>query len=175
MSVALLCVNGLEECEALVTRDLLIRSGIEVLMLGESKTIKSSHNLTFECDDLISNYKDDIFEAIILPGGMPGTLNLEANDDVQHMIDNHIANNAYVAAICAAPSILLHKELLNDNEFTCYPGFEGELIRKEEKCVKTGKFITACGLGGVNEFAYEIISSLKSKKDADDVFKKILF
>lgn len=175
MKVGIICAQGLEECEALVTRDLLYRASIDVCLIGIDNIITSSRKLTFMTDEKISNVKDELFDCLILPGGIPGTNNLEANQTVQYMIDNHINNDKYVAAICAAPSILLHKGLLKDNEFTCAPGHESGFVSTKEKVHVQNKIITSIGLGGVNEFSAMIIEKLVSKEKAEEVLNKICY
>lgn len=173
MKALILCEEGLEECEALVTRNLLYRAKIDVLTAGPKKEITSSRKLTFTVDRLFDEVKDELFDCLILPGGIPGTNNLEKNEIVQKMIDNHIKNDKYVAAICAAPSILIHKGLIKDNCFTCSPGFENNLTKAQGKAVVDNKIITARGLGASFEFGYEIIKSLLNEETAQEVLNKI--
>lgn len=172
-TVAILCTEGLEECEALVTRDLLYRAGLDVKLYGKTKTVHSSREMSFVCDHTFEEAEGRLFDCLVLPGGMPGTLSLEADPLVQGLIDAHIEAGRYVAAICAAPSILIHKGLISDNKFTCAPGFENGLTRAGGKSVINGKIITACGLGGVMEFSYDIIRSLLNEDTAKDVWRKI--
>lgn len=175
MKTAIICAPGLEECEALVTRDLLVRAKIDVKLIGLENKITSSRNVTFDVDTTIDKEVDNLFDCLILPGGIPGTPNLEANEYVQKMIDNHFNNNKYIAAICAAPSILIHKGLLKDNEFTCSPGHECGLISTKEKAHIHNKIITSNGLGGTFEFGATIIEVLDSKETAESVLKKICY
>lgn len=99
--------NGFEEMEALAPVDLLRRAGVEVFTVGVgSDMIVSSHNIPVKTDTTVDKIvlKDEL-EMIVLPGGMPGTLNLEASPDVLGAVDYCADNNRYIAAICAAPSI----------------------------------------------------------------------
>lgn len=175
MKIAIICATGLEECEALVPCDLLRRSGLDVQLIGLQKEIVSSHNVKFICDYTISEVNLNEYDCLMLPGGMPGTLNLENSKEVQDAIDSFIANNKLIAAICAAPSILIHKGLLKDKEFTCYPGYETPLVRLDVKAFKKDNIITGNGLGGAVEFARLIISELKDSTTADTVIKKIQY
>lgn len=167
--------NGLEECEALITYDLLYRAGIEVELVGLEKDITSSHKVSFKADKLIEDIDPAEYECLILPGGMPGTVNLENDERVQKLIDLFVKEDKYVCAICAAPSILIHKGLLNDRRFVCFPGFENGLQSEDSKAVKDGRFITGKGLGAAFEFAYLIISNLVSEEKAKEVFSKIQY
>ena len=106
---------------------------------------------------------------------MPGTKNLENDQRVQDMIDLFVKQDKYIAAICAAPSILIHKGLLKNNKFICYPGFESGLLPANEKAVQDNKFITAKGLGAVFEFSYLIIKNLINEDKAKQILKQIQY
>lgn len=175
MNTAILLAEGLEECEALVTYDLLYRAGIDVKLVGLTRDIVSSHGVKIETHLSIDELDGEDLECLILPGGMPGTRNLENDERVQKLIDLMIEKGRYVAAICAAPSILIHKGLLKDGGFTCFPGFESGLRSTEEKAHRDGKIITGKGLGAVNEFAALIISALLDEDKAEEVLKKIQY
>ncbi|MBP5279826.1 MAG: DJ-1/PfpI family protein, partial [Erysipelotrichaceae bacterium] len=105
MKTMIIVNDGLEECEALITYDLLYRAGIEVELVGFTKEITSSHKVVFKADKLLDEIDPSEYECLILPGGMPGTLNLENDERVQKLIDQFIKEDKYVCAICAAPSI----------------------------------------------------------------------
>ncbi len=175
MKTLIIVNNGVEECEALITYDLLYRAGIEVELVGFSQNIVSSHNVTFLSHRLIDDVDPKEYECLILPGGMPGTKNLEADPRVQKLIDEFVKEDKYVAAICAAPSILIHKGLLKDKRFVCFPGFESGLEPAEGKVCQDGKFITGKGMGAAVEFSHMIISNLLSKEKADEVVNKIQY
>ena len=175
MKTMIIVSNGLEECEALMTYDLLFRAGIDVELVGLSKEINSSHNVTFKAHKLLDDINCDEYECLVLPGGMPGTTNLENDERVQNLIDLFVKDNKLIAAICAAPSILIHKGLLQNNKFICYPGFESGLTPADKKAVQDGKFITGKGLGAVVEFSYLIIENLVNKQKADEVIAKIQY
>ncbi len=175
MNIGIICADGLEECEALLIYDLLFRAKLNPQLIGLKKEVTSTHNLTFKCDLEINEFNYQNYDAIILPGGLPGTYNLEKNEKVQEIIDYFVKNNKLIAAICAAPSILIHKGLLNDNEFTCYPGFEENKKAKDVKAVLHNNFITAKGLGAEFEFAYEIIKYLDSEEKAKEILRKIQY
>lgn len=175
MKVGILLAPGVEECEALGTYDVLFRAGIDVELIGLESEIISSHKIKIEPNTTIDKVKDNLYDCLVLPGGIPGTPNLEANEDVQKMIDNHINADKYVAAICAAPSILNHKGLLKDSDFTCAPNFECGLNSTKEKAHISGKIITGVGLGGVFDFAGLIVEKLVSKEKADEVLKKFCY
>lgn len=176
--VYIFLANGFEEIEALAPIDILRRAGVEVVTVGVgSSEIVSSHKVKFGTDTTVDKIVlDDKLEMVILPGGMPGTVNLENDDYVQAAIDYCVNNDKYVAAICAAPSILGHKGLLNGREATCYPGFEKDLegAKLSEKYVaQDGKFITARGAGVCIEFGLKLAEKLTSAEIADNIKKSI--
>ena len=175
MKTMIIVTTGLEECEALVVYDLLFRAKIDVELVGTSNEIVSSHNVSFKPHKLIDEIDSKDYECLILPGGMPGTTNLENNQKVQSLIDEFVKDDKYICAICAAPSILIHKGLLQDNKFICYPGFENGLTPVIEKAFQDNKFITGKGLGAAIEFSYLIISNLVSEEKAKEVIEKIQY
>ena len=175
MKAIIIINNGLEECEALVTYDLLFRAGIEVELVGFTSEVLSSHNVTFKAHELLDEINPNDYDCLILPGGMPGTKNLENDQRVQDMIDLFVKQDKYIAAICAAPSILIHKGLLKNNKFICYPGFESGLLPANEKAIQDNKFITAKGLGAVFEFSYLIIKNLINEDKAKQILNQIQY
>lgn len=163
--------DGFEEVEALTPVDYLRRADCEVVTVGVTgKIITGAHNIPIVCDKHIDEIElTDALEGIILPGGMPGTINLEKNEGVQKAIDFCVLHNLLIAAICAAPSILGHKNLLDGVEAICFPGFEADLYgaKISDKFAVTDKnIITAKGAGAACEFAFEIIKYLKGAEEA---------
>ena len=175
MKTMIIVAQGLEECEALVTYDLLFRAGIETDLVGLDCEITSSHNVTFKPHKLIDDINLDEYDCLVLPGGMPGTLNLENDNRVQKIIDKFVEEDKYIAAICAAPSILIHKNLIQNNKFICYPGFENGLTPANEKAVQDNKIITGKGLGAAFEFSYLIIKNLINEDKAKEILNKIQY
>lgn len=165
---------GFEEIEALAVVDVLRRAELEVLTVGVGEDfVIGSHQIPVACDIFEKSLVlDERVEAIVLPGGMPGTLNLEKSEAVQKAIDWAIENDKLVCAICAAPSILGHKGLLDGKNATCFPGFEDELFGasiSKDYVVKDGNIITARGMGSAIEFGLQIAEVLTSKENADKI------
>ena len=166
--------KGFEEIEALTVVDCLRRAELEVYTVGiGGKIITGSHNIPVFCDlDENEILTSDEIDAVVLPGGMPGTLNLEANKTVNDFIDYCVQNDKYVCAICAAPSILGHKGLLKGRKACCFPGFENELegaTVSEDFVCTDGKYITAKGMGAAIEFSREITRVLLDDFTADRI------
>ena len=159
--------NGFEEVEALATVDVLRRADLKVKIVGVGSDVIST-----VCDAVDSDLTpgDDI-EAVILPGGMPGTLNLERSAKVNAFVDYAYENQKLVCAICAAPSILGHKGMLKGKKAVCFPGFESELEGAELSdsfVVTDGNIITAKGMGSAVKFGIAIgaafVGEAKMKK-----------
>ena len=172
--------DGFEELEALAPIDILRRAKVEILTVGVTgKTVTGSHNIPVLCDKTIDEVAPNgEIEAIILPGGMPGTVNLEKNEKVQKFIDFCDENGVLISAICAAPSILGHKGILKNKNATCYLGFEKELTGANvlsAPVVKDGNIITAFGAGAAFLFGFEILAALKDKNTAENIRKSMRF
>lgn len=169
--------DGFEIIEALATVDMLRRAKIETRTVGVTGSAPvSSCGIKVSADMLIDEFDFYDVEAIVLPGGMPGTLNLEASDAVQNAIDNAVNTNSFICAICAAPSILGHKGLLNGREATCFPGFEEALVGavlSDKYVVTHDNIITARGAGVSVDFGLEIVSQLRGKELSDEIRKSI--
>jgi 4-methyl-5(b-hydroxyethyl)-thiazole monophosphate biosynthesis len=108
---------------------------------------------------------------------MPGTLNLEASAVVQQAVAHAVENNLLTAAICAAPSILGHGGYLRGKKATCYPGFEDKLTgacKSEEKAVRDGNIITACGAGAAMDFALLLTEALYGKEISENLRKAVM-
>ncbi|MCM1114732.1 MAG: DJ-1/PfpI family protein [Clostridium sp.] len=165
--------DGFEIIEALAPVDMLRRANQEIKTVGVTgKTVKSSCNVEVNADISIDEFKYDDVDAIILPGGADGVTNLENSSAVQEIIDKAVNDDAYICAICAAPSILGNKGLLKNVEATAYPSFVKYLKDADlsDKFVVTdGKFITARGAGVSVEFGLEIVKALCGETEADRI------
>ena len=164
--------NGFEETEAIAPIDILRRSGKTVITVGVGDNIiTSSHGVSVVTDTIAQEAPlTDELEMIVLPGGMPGTLNLEKSDYVQAAIDFCVENGKFVGAICAAPSILGHKGLLKGRKAVCYEGFEDQLEDAETSTAPVacdGIFITSRGAGTAIEFGLALVEKAVSKAESD--------
>ncbi|MDR2932149.1 MAG: DJ-1/PfpI family protein [Oscillospiraceae bacterium] len=163
--------HGFEEIEAVTPVDILRRAELEVVTVGiGAKTITGSHGITVHCDISDRETSSKNLEMIVLPGGLPGTLNLEKSKVVQAYIDHVIENGIWLGAICAAPSILGHKGVLAGKTVTCFPGYEEQLtgaVISPERVVQDGKLITGKGAGAAKEFSLRLVQCLLGKERAD--------
>ena len=171
--IAILLADGFEEIEALTPLDVLRRAGLDVKTVAiGSKIAVGSHKIPVICDLLPSEVDKDEVSMLILPGGMPGSLNLDANEFTDELISAVTKNGGRIAAICAAPLILGRRGLLIGKEAVCYPGFEEELkgARISERAVVTdGNITTAKGMGVALEFALELVRLILGKSVADQI------
>ena len=172
--------DGFEEVEALAPIDILRRGKQEVSMVGVTgKTVTGSHGIPVICDKQIEEIElDTDIKAIVLPGGMPGTLNLEKNEKLSRIIDFAYENGILTGAICAAPSILGHKGILKGKKATCYSGFEKDLIGAEvlpNPVVRDGKIITAFGAGAALLFGFSLLEAVTDKETSENIRKSMRF
>lgn len=170
--------NGFEEVEALCPLDLLRRAGLDIKTVGiGSKLITGAHNITVEADITDTELADPHPDMIILPGGMPGTTNLDSSPVVDAAIRSALEDNAYIAAICAAPMILGKRGILNGKRAICYPGFEQHLdgaTLTEEKVAVDGRIITAAGMGVALDFGLTLVSLLVGEETAAKIRSAII-
>jgi 4-methyl-5(b-hydroxyethyl)-thiazole monophosphate biosynthesis len=176
--IYLFLTEGFEEIEALTPVDMLRRAGKEIRTVGiGGKTVVGAHGIPVIADMDEKDFSDEAPEMIVLPGGMPGTLNLDASATVQKAIDSALASGAYIAAICAAPTILGKRGLLVGKEAVCYPGMEDGLpgaILSGKTTVRDGKIITAAGMGAALAFSLELVSVLCGEEKAKALKKAVV-
>ena len=154
--------HGCEEVEALCPLDLIRRAGLDIKTVGVGGSrITGAHGITVEADMTAEELVDEKPTAVILPGGMPGTTNLDASSIVHKALDDANREGALVAAICAAPMILGKRGDLRGKEAICFPGFEDDLegaILSTAKVACDGRYITAAGMGVALDFGLAIVA-----------------
>lgn len=183
--IYLFMADGFEEVEGLTAVDILRRAGLElrtVSIMGR-RNVTGSHQIEVMADMLIEDIRiEDIqmekVQMLILPGGMPGTLNLKAHAGLNQLIDRGVQNGIYLAAICAAPTVYGEKGLLKGKKAVCYPGMEQGLVDAEvsyDNVAVDGKFITSRGLGTAIDFALKLVEILKSREAADTLAEQVVY
>ena len=118
------------------------------------------------------------FDMVILPGGLPGSTNLDESPLVDKFVNRAVNEDKFLCASCAAPFILGKRGILKGKRACCYPSFEKELIGadiSEDGCVRDGKIITARAMGKSHDFALEIIEALCGKDVRDNLAKSVLY
>ena len=171
--------NGFEEVEALCPLDILRRAGLEVTTVGvgSKDMISGAHGITVQADIPDVMYRDASPDMIILPGGMPGSTNLDESKIVDTALRVAAKRGAYLCAICAAPMVLGNRGYLEGKKAVCYPGFEeylsGATIPEGESVVRDGNIITAKGMGVAFECGLEIVLVLKDDETAEKIKKSV--
>lgn len=178
--IGIFFAEGYEEIEALTVVDILRRGKVDIQMISitEDKVVKGSHGIPVEMDHTLSEVDLGGMDMMILPGGMPGTRNLEACDTLMQALDAQYKADKYIAAICAAPTVFGHRGYLQNRKACCYPGMEGDLTGAEvsfEKAVKDGHVITGRGMGCAIAFALLILETLQGKEAAERMAESIVY
>jgi len=178
MKVFIFLADGFEEIEAIAPIDIFRRAGIEVatISITHEKAIRGAHNITVTADRLFQEVDFSGNDLLYLPGGMPGTRNLDAHEGLKKLLIRQAGEKRNIAAICAAPSILGKLGLLKGIEAICYPGFEDQMegaILSKEKIVESGTISTAKGAGVAIQFALKLVEILKGKSMADQIATSI--
>lgn len=173
--------NGFEETEAIVPVDMLRRAGLEVKLVSvnDELTVTGSHGIPLKADIMFDAANFDDAEMLLLPGGMPGTKNLDAHAGLCELLQDSAEDKKIkLAAICAAPSVFGNLGLLNGEKAVCYPGFEDQLIGAtvlKDPVVVSNQFITARGAGAAMKFALKLVEVLKGKRFADELADAIVY
>ncbi|MCM1539771.1 MAG: DJ-1/PfpI family protein [Blautia sp.] len=177
---AIFLAEGFEEIEALTVVDICRRSGITIDMVSitEKDRVVSSHGVEVKADKVFSQAEFDAYDMLILPGGMPGTKNLEACGPLMEQIDAFYEKGKYIAAICAAPSIFGHRGILKGRNACSYSSFESHL---EGADVTKGPVeisdhvITSRGMGTAIDFGLAIAGVLGTEEKAEEVAEAIVY
>ena len=173
MKAYIILAHGFEETEAIAPHGILTRAGIDVKFAGITKTVTGSKGVKIECD-FVYNGEDDA-DIIILPGGALGVANLSLCDSLLSTLKT---TDSYIAAICAAPSILGKVGLLNGKKAACYPDpkFTDHIPNLvADPIVIDGKIITANGAGTSLDFGFALCELLTDKATCDRVKKAMLY
>lgn len=178
--VCVFLADGFEEIEGLTVVDLLRRAGIETDMVSimKRKEVTGSHNIMVMSDRIFEELDFAEYDMLVLPGGMPGTLNLGEHKGVVNQIMQFDAAGKMIGAICAAPSILGDNGILEGKKAVCYPGFEtrltGAIVTKEKVEVEQN-IITSRGMGTANDFGLAIIEKLINQETAVKIKNSICY
>jgi 4-methyl-5(b-hydroxyethyl)-thiazole monophosphate biosynthesis len=167
--------RGFEELEAVTVIDLLRRAGIEVITAAlEEGPVKGSRGTVLLADATLDEVKDQDFDMIVLPGGLPGADHLDQDPRIHALLRRLDASGRYTAAICAAPKVLAHAGLLDHKKATAFPGvldaldLEGTELSSQGVQVD-GRLITSKGPGTAMDFALELIEQLLGRAVREQV------
>lgn len=173
--------NGFEEVEALAPVDILRRGGVDIktVSMTGSEYVESSHGVTVKADLLWEDADLNDADMLLLPGGMPGSTNLNAHEGLREALKKHHAEGKRIGAICAAPMVLAQCGILDNKKATCSPGFEqyfnasttytGELVQED------GNVITGEGPAASFPYAYRILSYFIGEEAVKDLQTKMQY
>ncbi len=177
--VYVLLGTGFEETEAIVPVDLLRRAGISVQTVGlNGKTVYGSHCIGIEADILPEAMRLPEMDMLVLPGGLGGVASIQASKPAMDAIAYAHREGKFLAAICAAPTILAQLQLLEGKQAVCYPGCEDQMenaqVNPAAPCIRDGRMITGASAGCAVPFALALISALKGQAEADRIAGQIV-
>ena len=177
--IALLLADGFEEIEALTPVDVLRRAGIPIVTysMGDDLCVCGAHNIMIDADDYFANLDYDEVTGIILPGGMPGTENLEKNNEVKYLLKHMYENNKLIGAICAAPQILGRLGYLKGKKATCFPD-SSEFLDCEytgDRVCVFDNIITSKGIGTAMDFALAIVEYILGSEKAERLSRSCMY
>ena len=170
--------QGCEELEAITITDLLTRAGVEVVTAGlDDQPVTASRGIRIIPDTTIETVKEEAFDLIVLPGGLPGANHLRDDTRLQAMLKQQSANGKLIGAICAAPKVLAEAGLLDGKNFTCYPGALGEYpeLQAGSSAIEIdGNIISSRGPGTAMDFALSLIEQLEGKTKRDEIEQQLV-
>ncbi|MCU7942067.1 MAG: DJ-1 family glyoxalase III [Candidatus Thiodiazotropha endolucinida] len=167
--------EGCEELETVTITDLLTRADIEVVTAGlKAGPVKASRGITLVPDTTLDAVMDQAFDMMVLPGGLPGADNLDADPRIHEMLKRLNQQGKFTAAICAAPKVLAGAGLLQGRRATSYPGVLDNMDLPQvdvqlERVVSDDRVITSRGPGTAMDFALELIEQLSGRETRDQV------
>lgn len=174
--------QGLEECEGLIVVDILRRAGVtvDIAAVGGSQDIVSSHDVHIHSDILAEDAKISSYDAVVLPGGLPGSDYLRDSELVRNFVCEMDAAEKLICAVCAAPGVLAQFGVLQGCKATVFPGREHLLEENgasytAESVTVDGRHITGEGMGATIPFALEILAALEGREVADDIKERIRY
>ena len=172
--------DGFETVEALAVADILrrVKDEVVIVAVSERKEIESAQKITVTADVLVGDNNFDDGDVVFLPGGMPGTRNLEENTIVIETVKKQYESGKIVAAICAAPSVFGHMNILDGRRATCFPGFEKDLYGAEytdERVVVDGNVVTGKGMGTAIDLGLKLVEILHTREMSEELAKKIQY
>lgn len=178
--VLIYLATGFEECEGLIAVDILRRAGLDVttVSITDERLVEAKHNIRLYADATIVEVDVNTFDAVVLPGGIPGTPNLAACTAVTDTCVRFAQEGKLVCAICAAPSILGTLGILEGKRATVYPSMEDTLVGAipvAEEVAVDGNVITSRGMGTAIPFALTIVAQLLGQEQAQALAADICY
>lgn len=171
--------DGFEEIEAIAPVDILRRAGCDVTMISVTgkKEVTSSRGIKIIVDKLFEEVNYSEADMLVLPGGMPGSKNLDEHTRLRNALLDANKAGKWLAAICAAPMVLGHLDLLKGKKATCFPGTETELFGASftgKALERDGNIITSKGAGTAIQFGLALVEALAGKDKAGEIKAKMM-
>jgi DJ-1 family protein len=172
--------QGCEELEAVTIIDLLRRAGVEVVTAGlDAAPVKASRGTVLVPDTTLETVAGQDFDMVVLPGGLPGATNLDADERLHRLLSRHAEQGRWCAAICAAPLVLANAGLLDGRVATSFPGaldtHKHPRIRlSDESVVVDARVVTSRGPGTAMDFALQLIELLIDRDQREAVASKLM-
>ncbi|MEG0596574.1 MAG: DJ-1/PfpI family protein [Oscillospiraceae bacterium] len=178
--VYIMLADGFEEAEAVIPADLLRRAGIETAFLSlEEREVTGARGITVTAQLTLAEADTDNMEMLVLPGGLGGVENIQMNLFAMALIQKAFDKGCYLAALCAAPTILANIGILDRRNAVCYPGMENEMgsavVQPGVPVVVSGRIITGEALGSAFDFSLKLIEILKGKQASDTVKNAVYY
>jgi len=176
--IAIHLAKGFEEIEAIVPTDVWRRAGfdVELISITNDRHVTGGHNITFLTDTTFDKTNYTGFDMIYLPGGVTGANNLDSHEGLREQLKIFAKNDKVIGAICAAPLVLGHNNLLKGKNATCFPGFENQLSGANVTGAQVetdGKIITGIGAGAAMQYALAVVAYFNGQKAADELAAKM--
>jgi 4-methyl-5(b-hydroxyethyl)-thiazole monophosphate biosynthesis len=172
--------EGFEEIEAITCIDVLRRAGVDVRvagLAGKGQAVRGAHDITIKVDVQLAEVSDESMDMLVLPGGMPGTRNLAADECLLALIRRSAESGKWLAAVCAAPTVLHAAGVLSGRRVTSYPSCSQQLTGASyvsEAVVRDGNIITSRGVGTALAFALELVRVLVGNEKAEELAAAML-
>ena len=176
----LLLADDAEEMEAVISIDVMRRAKIDVTVAGLSlENVNCSRGVVIKPDKSVLDVKDQIFDIVVLPGGLGGSKKLAESAEVKEILSNHNKVGNYIAAICAAPTALAAHDIAKGKRITSYPSLQSQLEKdyaySDKRVVQDGNIITSRGPGTAFEFALTIVGCLTNQQIVEQLKQEMLF
>lgn len=177
--LAVILAEGFEEIEAIGIIDVLRRADFEVtsVSISGNTEVTGSHQIKVLADKLFEDVNFDTYDMIILPGGMPGSRNLNEHSGLREEMLSFHEQNKWLGAICAAPLVFGNLGILKNRKATCYPGYENQLhgaVVTQEETEVSGRIVTGKGAGVAIQFALKIVEQFKGEQIAAELARKMM-
>lgn len=179
-TVAVFLADGFEEIEGLTVVDLCRRAGLDTPMVSvmKEKQVIGSHGIPVVADLFLNEVDFENVDMIVLPGGMPGTLNLEACEALREQVKEFYAKGKFISAICAAPTVFAHLGLLEGRNACCYPSMEGDMAgaKVSQNPVEISEHVTTSrGMGTAMDLGLAIVERFKGREAADKLAEAVVY